>query len=177
MRIESIFTLTCKQIILFICILFFLFLNIHTFFLSSRESFTSSSKMRFLIAQYHAKRDELNAKIEEYKKTGLEKYVLQDEYDNAILEQERLTKQIEKLEQDSLNSDTRLNETKKKHDNIIQNVVQKYTTETNNTNQRVNTQIKDLQSTISDSKRLHNQRQQDHQTFIDSLKDSVKNMS
>jgi uncharacterized coiled-coil DUF342 family protein len=133
--------------------------------------------MRFLIAQYHAKRDELNAKIEEYKKTGLEKYVLQDEYDNAILEQERLTKQIEKLEQDSLNSDTRLNETKKKHDNIIQNVVQKYTTETNNTNQRVNTQIKDLQSTISDSKRLHNQRQQDHQTFIDSLKDSVKNMS
>ncbi len=133
--------------------------------------------MRFLIAQYNAKRDELNAKIEEYKKTGLEKYVLQDEYDNAILEQERLTKQIEKLEQDSLNSDTRLNETKKKHDNIIQNVVQKYTTETNNTNQRVNTQIKDLQSTISDSKRLHNQRQQDHQTFIDSLKDSVKNMS
>lgn len=133
--------------------------------------------MRFLIAQYHAKRDELNAKIEEYKKTGLEKYVLQDEYDNAILEQERLTKQIEKLEQDSLNSDTRLNETKKTHDNIIQNVVQKYTTETNNTNQRVNTQIKDLQSTISDSKRLHNQRQQDHQTFIDSLKDSVKNMS
>jgi len=177
MRIESIFSLTCKQIILFICILFFLFLNIHTFFLSSRESFASSSELRSLIAQYHAKRDELNAKIEEYKKTGLEKYVLQDEYDNAILEQERLTKQIEKLEQDSLNSDTRLNETKKKHDNIIQNVVQKYTTETNNTNQRVNTQIKDLQSTISDSKRLHNQRQQDHQTFIDSLKDSVKNMS
>jgi hypothetical protein len=175
---------TLKHLLLLSCILLFLLLNIHPLLTSSSsEPFSSSINLKILTAKYeHAKLenqskiDELNQKLEEYRATGLEKYILQDEYDNAIIEQERLNEQIKLIEQDSLDTEKRLTNLQQQHNSVVDNTVTQFTRQASESNQLLNNQIQNLKSTISDSKRLHNQRQQDHQSFIQSLKSSVDNL-